>query len=335
MIRFDVLVTVADASAVGAARYEAQTVAERAGLSTTAAGKLALVATELGTNIVKHAGEGKILLGLDDERPRSVVIAAVDAGGGIASVPAAMRDGYSTAGSSGTGLGAVARASSFVDVYTLPGRGTAVVARVEDEQSPAPPQESTHLGVAGICLPIRGETVSGDAWAAWATRETLSVMVADGLGHGTAASGASVAAIQSFLEAPEDSLDEILLRAHGALRSGRGAAVGVIRLYMSHRRADFSGVGNIAAAIATDDVTRRLVSLNGIVGHEMRKVQTFSYPWGGSSVLIVHSDGVSASWNLEQYPGLLQRDPAMIAAVMFRDGRRGNDDATLVVAKAA
>ena len=73
----------------------------------------------------------------------------------------------------------------------------------------------------------------------------------------------------------------------------------------------------------------------GIVGHEMRKVQSFSYPWLASSVLILQSDGVSANWNAANYPGLMQHEPALIAAVLYRDLCRGTDDATVVVAKAS
>jgi len=122
---------------------------------------------------------------------------------------------------------------------------------------------------------------------------------------------------------------------HGVMRPTRGAAVGIARIEAASGRLDFCGVGNIAGTIASDDAVRRVVSLGGIVGHEMRKVQTFAYPWTASSVLVMQSDGVSASWNASAYPGLLQRDPAVIAAVLFRDHCRGNDDATVVVARAS
>jgi hypothetical protein len=97
---------------------------------------------------------------------------------------------------------------------------------------------------------------------------------------------------------------------------------------------EFGGVGNIAGIIIADEGVRRVVSQNGIVGHEMRKVLTFSYPWTESSVLILQSDGISTSWNPAHYPGLMQHDPALIAAVLYRDHARGTDDATVVVAKA-
>ena len=73
----------------------------------------------------------------------------------------------------------------------------------------------------------------------------------------------------------------------------------------------------------------------GIAGHEMRKVNVFSYPWTPASVLVLHSDGVSGSWNANSYPGLVPHDPSLIAAVLYRDHCRGTDDATVVVAKAS
>jgi serine/threonine protein phosphatase PrpC len=167
-------------------------------------------------------------------------------------------------------------------------------------------------------------------------RETVTIGVADGLGHGPAAATASAAAVRVFAEQTERTLDRILEDAHGVLRPTRGAAVGLARIYLAQGRLEFSGVGNIAGTIVGEDgATRRVVSLNGIVGHEMRKVQTFSYPWTASSVLILQSDGVSASWNPATYPGLLQHEPALIAAVLYRDHCRGTDDATVVVAKAS
>jgi hypothetical protein len=73
--------------------------------------------------------------------------------------------------------------------------------------------------------------------------------------------------------------------------------------------------------------------LHGTAGHQVRRLQEFSYPWAGDDVLIMHSDGVSAHWTLDAYPGLQQRDPLVIAAVLLRDFTRGRDDATVVVAK--
>ncbi|HEY0159827.1 MAG TPA: SpoIIE family protein phosphatase [Thermoanaerobaculia bacterium] len=329
-------VRVTDSSEVAGARRVASQCAAALRLSETVAGKAALVATELATNILKHGNGGSILIGSDLSRGTCITLVAIDKGQGITSVPAALRDGFSTAGSPGTGLGAIKRAASLFDLYALPDRGTVVLARIEDETRRTGTEQLPPIVVGGVCVPLPGEEYSGDAWTSIASRDEVTIGVADGLGHGISASEASAAAVRVFSEPGERPLERILQDAHGALRPTRGAAVGLARIHHAHGRVDFSGVGNIAGAIVAEEgTTRRVVSLNGIVGHEMRKVQSFSYPWTHGSVLILQSDGVSSSWNAANYPGLLQHHPALIAAVLFRDHCRGNDDATVVVAKAS
>jgi len=330
------IVRVGDASEVAGARRLATQSAQALRLSEVAAAKAALIATELATNLIKHGDGGSILFGSNGQPEHGLAIVAIDKGRGIASISGAMRDGYSTAGSSGTGLGAIRRAATFFDAYAVPDRGTVVLCRVEDESARKPivalPPRLTY---AGICVPYPGEEQPGDAWMASVSRESATLAIADGLGHGLAAATASTEAVRLFSERSELPLDRMLQDAHGALRPTRGAAIGIARIHATDGKVDFAGVGNIAGTIADDDGQRRVVSLNGIVGHEMRKVQTFSYPWSASAVLILHSDGISANWSISSYPGLLQHDPTLIAAVIYRDHCRGNDDATVVVAKAS
>lgn len=334
MIRSAIVVSVSDRSAVAEARRHAIECAESLHLDENATGRAALITTELATNLVKHTSGGSILFASDEDAPQSLTIVALDKGDGIANVTAAMRDGYSTAGSPGTGLGAVARSSSYHDIYSMPGKGTVVLCRVDDEQAPRNPAlEPPRVIVAGICVAKPRETESGDAWISMRGRDVTTIVVADGLGHGPAAATASVGVIRSVRERPDAELEHMLQDAHSAIRPTRGAAVGIARIHESAGRLDFIGSGNIAAVIAEDETTRRAVSQPGIVGHEMRKVQLFSYPWTPGSILLMHSDGIGTGWNLAAYPGLAQRDCALIAAVLYRDFCRGTDDATVVVAK--
>lgn len=335
LIRLEKVVAVSDASGVAAARRIATQFAEAVRVSETTVGRVALVATELATNLIKHANGGSLLCGSSRDGNR-VCLISIDKGPGLVNLAAAMRDGFSTAGSAGTGLGAMSR-SAEVDVYALPNRGTAVLCTIADDTPrPASPLNAPpRVRVSGICVPKTGEEQPGDDWTALAGRDQLTLCVADGLGHGLGAATASRAAIESFEQRPDDSLERLLQDAHGALRPTRGAAIGLARVHATAGRVDFAGVGNIAGAIADESNTRRVVSLNGIVGHEMRKVQSFAYPWTASSILILHSDGVSANWSTSNYPGLLQHDPALIAAVLYRDHARGHDDATVVVARAS
>lgn len=337
MMRLSRAVPVLDSSEVASARRIALQCAHELRLSETTGARGALAATELATNLIKHGGGGRIVFGSDgDDGHRALILIAIDKGRGISSVAAAMHDGYSTAGSPGTGLGAISRAASSIDVYSLPDRGTAILCRIEDEVTPRPSITAPpRIRVGGVCIAKTGEDVPGDAWTASLTRDTATVAVVDGLGHGPIAATAAGAAVRVFAAHPQEELPRLMEDAHGALRPTRGAAVGIARIHAAQSRVDFAGVGNIAGTIAADESVRRVVSLNGIVGHEMRKVQTFSYPWTASSVLLLQSDGISTSWNAASYPGLMQHDPGLIAAVIYRDHCRGTDDATVVVARAS
>ena len=85
--------------------------------------------------------------------------------------------------------------------------------------------------------------------------------------------------------------------------------------------------------MVTGRQTRSMVSYNGTVGHMMPKVAECVYPWSQQSLLIMHSDGLAAQWNLNHYPGLATRHPALIAAVLYRDFKRTRDDITVIVVK--
>jgi anti-sigma regulatory factor (Ser/Thr protein kinase) len=334
-MRASQVVRVADTSEVAAARRVALDCASELGLSETAAAKAALIVTELATNLIKHASAGTMIFGADD-LTGALTITCLDKGRGLDNVAAAMRDGFSTAGSSGTGLGAIRRAATSFDVYALADRGTAIFCRVADDASRPPPVVAPQrITLGGICVAKPPEVESGDAWEVMITRDVVTVAVVDGLGHGPAAATAANAAVRVFRESESHDLERMLQDAHAAMRATRGAAVGIARIFAAHSRVEFCGVGNIAGTIVGEDTVRRAVSQNGIVGHEMRRLQTFSYPWTASSVLVMQSDGVSASWNAAHYPGLMQRDPALVAGVLYRDQCRGTDDATVVVAKAS
>jgi serine phosphatase RsbU (regulator of sigma subunit) len=157
-------------------------------------------------------------------------------------------------------------------------------------------------------------------------------MVADGLGHGLLAAEAARAAVSCLMGQPEGNLIDVLERAHSKLRSTRGAAVAVADVDFRARRVIFACVGNITGVIVSSaGVRRQLVSMNGTAGHGVSRFRQFEYPCEHGSLLILHSDGLSSNWAFEKYPGLLQRHPSVIAAVLFRDFRRTKDDATVVV----
>jgi serine/threonine protein phosphatase PrpC len=184
-----------------------------------------------------------------------------------------------------------------------------------------------------VALPKAGEEVSGDSWGFECLKDRCTCVVADGLGHGPQAAQAAQAALSTAQEYSGKAPAEIVERAHGALRSTRGAALAVAEIEPSHKLVRFCGLGNISATIVDRaGGIRHLVSHNGIVGQEMRKISEFTYPWSRQSLLIMHSDGLSARWDLQSYPALVQHDPPLIAGVLYRDFTRDRDDVTVLVA---
>lgn len=328
-------IPVGDDSSVGEARRAAMRLAGELGFDDVAAGRVAIAVTELGTNLARHARHGRILLGCHETaRTRSLEILALDQGPGMVDVNSCLADGYSTAGTPGTGFGAVRRMADEFSVFSSPGAGTVVAARIARPDSsgrqdlPAPPR----FRHAGICLPAPGETVSGDDWKLRVDGSRAAVMVADGLGHGPHAAQASAAAIESF-DTSRGAPSEVLRAAHEALRGTRGAAVTLVELDADADTITFAGAGNVAVRVISGIEDRTLLAQHGTVGLQIRQTRDIGAPWPAHALLVLHSDGLQTRWSLAGADGLLQCDPSVIAGWLIRDHTRGRDDVTVVVVR--
>lgn len=327
-----VALRVTDQSHVGEARRRADALAVTAGLSETERGTLAVIVTEVATNLARHASEGLLLVRSAGTPLSGVEVLALDKGPGIRDLSKAMADGFSTAGSAGHGLGAIRRMAGEFDLFSAPETGTALFARVNASARSA--DDGLDRGTVGVvCLPMGTERACGDAWTVDRTTRRTLVVLADGLGHGFDAARAAETAIHTAMEHVRHSPSQIIGAAHEAMRATRGAALAVAEIDASQHRLTFAGIGNISAAIASPDGTKSLASHNGIVGHEMRTVHEFTYPWTGASCLIMHSDGIRTRWQLGSYPGLAMHHPAIVAGTLYRDFARGRDDATIMVVR--
>jgi anti-sigma regulatory factor (Ser/Thr protein kinase) len=328
-----VCVRVTDTSHVAEARRVATACARALGFGESDAGRVALAATEAASNLVKHAGGGALVVNAsgDPTAAAAVELVAIDRGPGMADVDACLVDGYSTAGSPGTGLGAVRRISTDFDLYSRPGAGTALLSRVAPERAPRPSGRALVIG--GVAVPHPSETVCGDDWTMRAEAAATTVVLADGLGHGPLATEAARAATRVLQAHGDRPLTDVMAIIHDTLRPTRGAAVALGRIEPAAARVRFCGVGNISAAVVDGDSVRHLVSQNGTVGRETRRIQEFTYEWPAGGLLVLHSDGISTRWRVHEYPGLATRHPTLVAAVLYRDFTRGRDDATAVVVR--
>jgi anti-sigma regulatory factor (Ser/Thr protein kinase) len=323
---------IGELSEIAAARRAGNDIARKLGFDEVRTGQVALVITEAATNIVKHAREGEILL-----RSRhsggcaGVEIIALDRGPGIANVDLRMVDGSSSTGTYGVGLGAIVRLASEFDIYTVVGQGTVLAMTVWASDTAAAHHAEWEFGA--VCLPLAGEDVCGDAFEVCCHPGGAIVAMADGLGHGPDAALASEAAVELVLTRPNHTPGEIMHLAHEALRGTRGAAMAVASIDFDQERLTFSGIGNIAGSVFQAGPRRHLMSHNGIVGSNLRKVQEFVHPWQPGALMIMHSDGIGTRWDLSAYPALERRHPTLIAAVLYRDFARVRDDATILVVR--
>lgn len=322
-------VTVVDSSQVAEARRVGASMASQLGFNETETGTVAIAITEGATNLIKHAAGGEILFrSLEPPEASGLEMLVLDKGPGMANFSQCLRDGYSTAGSLGTGLGAITRLAGWTEAYSQPGGGTALAARFWPGR---PPANHQRLQISGLSVAVREEPVCGDAWAVLPTQAGLIILVVDGLGHGPFAHEAALASVEAFRACTEHAPAEVMSCLHQAIRSTRGASAAVVSIDVEAQTLCMAGIGNIAGIVISGDRGHHLVSMNGTLGHQIRDVREFTYPWIGSPTLILHSDGLSSRWNLAAYPGLAQRSPSLIAGVLYRDMARPRDDATVVV----
>lgn len=330
MSREQIAVPISENTHVSEARRAAVRLAQQLGFDPTAEGNLAIVATELARNVLLH-GEGgdMVLQPVEHTDVPAIDLIAVDQGRGIADMGLALQDGYSSAGTPGTGFGAVQRLTSKCATYTASAQGTAILARVHAGGK----REFDWPDIGSVCVPVAGESLSGDAWDYHDESARRVVIVADGLGHGAAASDAAQEALAAFRANAHRHPEEMIAAAHARLQKTRGAAVAVAEIDFERQVVRYSGIGNIASAIVGTEKTRSMISHNGIVGHQTSRIQEFTFPWQADAMLLMHSDGINTRCSLEQYPGLAAKPATLIAAVLYRDFKRGRDDATVVISK--
>jgi anti-sigma regulatory factor (Ser/Thr protein kinase) len=328
------LIEVSEESQAGDARRKAAAFAEELDLSETQRGEIALVATEMATNLVKHAGKGHILVqALRQNNHTGLQIMSIDKGPGIADISKALSDGPLASGSLGSGLGTIRRVPDSFDLYSVAGSGTVISTEFWRPASRLETKMPIQIGV--VSVPLRGEEVCGDGWGVRPSRDGTLLMLVDGLGHGILASEAAREAERIFFTTKEQSLSGIVNDIHEALRKTRGAAAAVAKIDLEKGLLTFVGVGNVGASIVARGSGRNTASHNGTLGQQMERLQEFTYPWNPESIFVMHSDGLISRWDLERYPGIWNKPPSVIAALLHRDFSRGRDDVTVLVAKAA
>lgn len=305
------------------------------GFPDVAAEEIALVTTELATNLLKHATEGVLEVeAVEREGRRGLRIGSSDLGPGIHDVERVFADGHSTAGSLGYGLGTVNRLMDELEITSAPEleRGTRIscIRWIREE---ARATRSLALSFGVTARPRPGDELNGDTYLIKQWGESALIAVIDGLGHGQFALRASHTA-RDYVERHYDApLERIFAGANRACRGTRGAVMAIARIDVATSTLTFGSVGNIEARLMSGPERRGLAVRRGVVGLNAPRPLVKQHPWGPDAMLVMHSDGLSTSWGREELPGLARLPAPDAARRLFAQHSKPNDDAVVVVVK--
>jgi anti-sigma regulatory factor (Ser/Thr protein kinase) len=302
------------------------------GFGEGAAEETALVASELATNLIKHAGGGIITL-TPLVGPAGIEIESLDRGPGVPDLVRAMADGFSTAGSLGYGLGTVNRLMDDVDATTPPsGHGLLLVCRrwVRPNASGV---KRFLLAIGVATRPLPGLAVNGDTFVVrrWDDRALVGIM--DGLGHGQAAHEAAEAArhyVESHFDQP---LDALFRGTASACSSTRGVVMALALFNCASWRLTFASVGNVEARVFGSREATSFMVRRGVIGLNAPPPVVTEHPWQPSNVMVLHSDGLRTHWRWENFPDLAKQPAETIARELLLSLAKDEDDATVVVVR--
>lgn len=324
-----------DRSFVAYLKREIHNLTLNTGFTTHRAGEIDIIISELTSNLIKFADEGEILYKatIEDGKP-FIEVLCIDNGKGISNINRIMQDGFSSANTLGHGLGSIKRLSDDFQIYSLRDWGTVQYIKVGSEKNELLPTRKKNLdyGVMQVCAP--GEQVCGYGYHIKYTQNGFQIFVGDGLGHGPNANDAVAEAIKAFKICRETDPVEILRDIHNSTRKTRGLVATVAAVDYKTATWQICGIGNISTRIYNGLENKTYSPYNGIVGHNIpRTLNTTKVPYEKHQTIIMHSDGLRTRWKLTDLQSILKQTPNIIAASLYKDNLRGNDDVTVFVGK--
>jgi anti-sigma regulatory factor (Ser/Thr protein kinase) len=320
-------------SNVGAARRVAKALGESIGFDSTACEEIAIAMNELATNLIKHARGGALTLTpLADGGRIGLEIESRDSGPGIADVDQALADRFSTAGTRGTGLGAVNRLMAELEITSEHGRGTRIVCRKWVRQHPIGIRPCP-LAFGVATRPRQPDADNGDAFVVKQWAESALVGVIDGLGHGQFAHRAAQAArqyVESHFDLP---LDQLFRGVGRACRATRGVVMALACFDWGQGRLAFASVGNIEVRVFPGSALFPFSIRRGVIGLNAPDAMVTEHSWPPDHVLVLHSDGLRTHWSWKDFPGMADQPAPALAQELLRLLAKKEDDATVIVVR--
>jgi anti-sigma regulatory factor (Ser/Thr protein kinase) len=326
-------------------RSKLSAIAQRLGLSDQKRENMLLVASELVSNQVKHAG-GRGLIQVWQQPGPTLDILALDFGPGITNLSQAEEDGYSSANTLGKGLGSIRRLSDESFVYTQRDNsgkskkwsGTVFLSRFRPGGKKTDPDQAA--SAAGGCpaaleiglfsRSLSDDRYNGDRIYLQKTGDTLRWLHLDGLGHGEQAQAAT-ANLASHLSHC-DTPSAVLAAVDRQLKGTRGAVAIIGELGLTGRALNILGVGDMHAHVMDNEEMHNLSFAPGVLGKEHKNPAQFRFAFGKRCLMISASDGIRRNWDVSNFPGLFHQHPQLIAYTLGNIMGRISDDQSLCVA---
>lgn len=304
-----------------------------AGMSTLKLNQIDLIVAEMTSNLFKYSDDGELLLGVFSNGGSPYIeLISIDNGPGMINPAKMMVDGVSTSNTLGHGLGSMKRLSDVFELYSLKGWGTIALSRVYNV--PEKPSLNTRIAINPIVVFKPGETTSGDGFVFKKTEKYVKLMLADGLGHGPEANHAVNEAAAAFRVFPDYSPTDTIRFIHQAIKKTRGAVINITGYDFERKMWATVGVGNIAARMSGPVIFKNHMSYNGIVGHNIpNTLNDQEYSCEDFNQVMLCSDGIKTRIDMARYPLMYKYDLTILAAAIYKDHARRNDDMSVVIAK--
>ncbi len=333
-------------SDIGVCRRKSTILARQLGFGEIKSGEIAIMVTELVTNVLKHGGgKGKILIcELSHNQQKAIEIWCCDMGNGIPNVQKAISDGFSNSQSLGIGMGTIRRFSDELEINPsveplLSQTGISgfsgyshCIRTVKWVPSKQWLGQNRHLTVGAASRSKNGETLNGDAFVINHINHDKTIFaVIDGLGHGKEAHIASQKAREQILLKAELPLNNLIQHIHQSIRGTRGAVIGLAQTDTNTQKLSFTGIGNIEGLVFSNSVKKNLLSFGGIVGHNMRTPRIQEFDFKENDLFCLYSDGITSRWRNEEWNW--NEIPQKNAEHLINHYSRLNDDATVLIVR--
>ena len=323
-----------DRSFVSFIKRDIRSGATQAGFNEARVGVIDIAVSELTSNIIKHAESGELLYRFSTSKKSPVFeIFCLDNGPGIKDVLHSMKDGVTTTKTLGHGLGALKRLSDVFHIYSKLKWGTVCYSKICASPSKhVAESKEVKFGAVNISKP--GQVVSGDGFQVISDADYTKIFMGDGLGHGKEAFDAVQLAITNFKLCEAVVPSEILRFISEGVKKSRGLVATTVVLDHKLKKWKICGVGNIATRLFEGLQSKNYMNHNGIVGLNVpTTLQDHETDFNKHQCFILTSDGIRTRWDLSQFPSILRYDPMMLAAVIYKENARKNDDMSILVVR--